>query len=902
MLARVEAEQSHPARGRLKLFFGACAGVGKTFAMLTEAQERRRAGVDVVVGYVETHKRAETESLLNGLEALPLRWIDYRGVRLREFDLDAALARRPALILVDELAHTNAEGVRHSKRWQDVEELLAGGIDVYTTLNVQHIESLNDIVASITGIVIRETVPDAIIERADEIELIDLPPDDLLQRLREGKVYLPAQAERAVQHFFRKEALVALRELALRQAADQVNRQVQVEKAGRAIDDTWATGERLLVCVGPSPLSARVVRTGRRMAASMRCEWLAVAVETPALDDHARGRVRRHMKLAESLGAETVTLSGERIAEELIAFARNRGATRIVIGKPSPSGAGRVLAWVVSRFRRSVVDELIRLSGDIDVHVVKGEADVDAASGDPARRHRARWSDYALAVGVNLACTLLAWPLARVLTPVNLSMIYLAGVVFVATRTSVGPSAAAALLAPLAFNFWFTEPYYSFAISDWQYVVTFLALLVTAFIVSGLTQRVRRQSEAIQTRYHRTFALYFMSRQLAGAHGRDKVAALAARHVGDVFAGSAIVLLPDAKGALTLTDGPPEWLSAHELAAAQWVYDQQKWAGRGTDTLPGASAIYMPLVASGRPLGVLALNQRAAGALEPDQRHMLETFATQLAIALERTAFAEDAAAARVSAQSEQTRNALLSCVSHDLRTPLSTISGSASALMESDSRLSAEQRNALLRSIAEESERMNELIGKLLDMSRLESPGFGLSCENYPVQELVGAALNRFESRLARHQVATNLPPDLMVRVDGALIEQVLVNLLENAVKYTPDGSTIRVSAHRDGDRIQIAVSDNGPGLPEKQLDEIFEKFTRGMPGHDRGGVGLGLAICRAIVRLHGGAIGAKNLDAGGACFWFSLPAENASPPAACSSPEPASQAAAPQPAGASR
>ncbi|GMU84057.1 MAG: sensor histidine kinase [Planctomycetota bacterium] len=875
LLARTAAEEPQPRRGRLKLFFGASAGVGKTYAMLSEARERRAAGTDVVVGYVETHQRPETTALLGGLDTLPPRWVEYRGVRLREFDLDAALDRKPQLIVVDELAHTNAEGLRHAKRWQDVLDLLDAGIDVYTTVNVQHVESLNDVIAQITGVVVRETIPDSIIERADEIELVDLPPDDLLQRLREGKVYIPEQAERAAQHFFRKEVLVALRELALRQTAQRVSQQVQVEKAGRAIGGTWATNERLLVCVGPSPLSARVVRTARRMAASMHCEWLAVAVETPGFTATGRERTRRTLKLAENLGAETLTLSGERIADEIIAFARKRSVTKIIIGKPAAGGPWAVFRKLQEFVRGSIVEALIRLSGDIDVHVVKGEADPDVESIGAPHLFRAPWREFAFATAIVAASTLVAWPLSEVLSPVNVTMIFLAGVVFVATRSGLGPSALAAVLAPLAYNFFFTQPYYSLAIRDWQYVVTFLALLATALLVSGLAQRVRRQAEAIRTRYHRTAALYFMSRQLAAAPNRQTLASVAARHVSDVFAGDALVLLPDRPGVLAPIPAPPAWFAGNEPAAAQWVFDHQKWAGRGTDTLPACRAIYLPLLASGKPLGVLALNQRGNSPLEPDQRHMLETFATQLAIALERSAFAEDAAAARVAADAEQTRNALLSSVSHDLRTPLATIAGTASMLLEPATRIDAEQRNDLMRSIADEAARMNDLVAKLLDMTRLESAGFSLALDGYPMQELVGAALTHLESRLARHVITTDLPADLVVRVDGPLVEQLLSNLLENAAKYTPPGSSIHIRARREaGAVIRIDVCDNGPGLPAGATRTIFEKFERQRPAGDRSGVGLGLTICRTIVRLHGGEIGAENLASGGARFWFTLPA----------------------------
>lgn len=877
LLTRVQSEVAGPGRGRLKLFFGASAGVGKTYAMLQEARERKAAGEDVAVGYVEAHRRPETLALLAGLDAIEPRHVEYRGLRLREFDLDAALRRRPRLVLVDELAHTNAEGLRHSKRWQDVIELLDAGIDVYSTVNVQHIESLNDVIAQITGVVVRETIPDSILERADEIELIDLPPDDLLQRLREGKVYLPEHVEHAVERFFRKEVLVALRELALRQTAQRVSQQVQVERAGRAIDQTWQTGDRLLVCVGPSPLSARVIRTARRMASSLRCEWIGVAVETTASTPLIRERIRRNLHLAERLGAETLTLNGESIPAEIIAFARKRNITKIVIGKPVQP---RWKEWL----RGSIVDDLIRGSGDIDVHIVKGEPDDETGREPAAGPRRINLPAYGWMLGVLAACTALAWGMFPFFSAVNLTMVYLAGVVLVSTRFGPGPSAASALLAALAFNFFFTEPYFSFRISDAQYLIAFLALLVTALVVSGLTQRVRRQADAVRTRYLRTIALYFMSRMLAGAADRRAVLSVVARHMKDVFGGDVVVLTPGRDGSLsTASDAPAEFIgSRNELAAATWVFHNQKWAGRGTDTLPACRGFYLPLFTSGRSLGVLALclPEGSAG-LEPDQRHLLETFAMQAAIAIERAEFAEQAEQARIQAESEQTRSALLSSVSHDLRTPLAAITGAAGALLQDEPRLAEGARRELLQSIHEEGLRLNQLIGKLLDMTRLESAGVQVARDWYPLDEIVGSALTRLDSLLQPRGVRTDLPSELpMVFVDGLLIEEVLVNLLENAAKYTPPGSTIDIAARAAEDGLRVEVRDNGPGLPEGMEARVFEKFVRARPSTDRTGTGLGLAICRAVILLHGGRIGASNLPTGGACFWFTIPSCGQAPP----------------------
>lgn len=870
LLARVQAEAPQPRRGRLKIFFGMCAGVGKTYAMLQEAQERRRAGTDVVAGYIETHKRPETDALKAGLEELSPRWVEYRGVRLRELDLDAALARRAGLVLVDELAHTNAQGLRHAKRYQDVLEILDAGIDVYTTVNVQHIESLNDVVAQITGIPVKETVPDSIIERADEIELVDIPPDDLLQRLREGKVYVADQVQRAVEKFFRRESLVALRELALRETAARVAEQVRVERAGRGETRPWATSERILVCVGPSPLSARVIRIARRMAAAVQAEWLAVSVETPGQTELATAQVRRNLKLAERLGAEPTVVSGDRVVDEILAYAVRHNITKIVIGKPS---LPRWREWL----RGSIVDELIRRSGEIDIHVVKGEPEEVVAARARSDRHHADWRAYAAATGVVALCGVLA-AIARPFVPtVNLTMIFLAGVVFVATRHTAGPSVLASVLAALSFNFLFTEPYYTFAIYDPTLFITFIALLITALVVSGLAQRVRRQSEGIRTRYHRTFALYFMSRHLAAAASTESLARVAANHVADVFQGDTVILVPDPPGRLGVAAQSGEFAAdaTNERTAAQWVFEHKQWAGWSTETLPASQAIYLPLVASGKSLGVLALRpRRRETSLEPDQKHMLETFATQLAIAMERAAFALQAEAARREAETEHVRSSLLSCVSHDLRTPLAAIAGAASTLVDDPSQLTASARRELAQSIAEEAGRLNQLVGKLLDMTRLEAAGFRLQKDWYPLDELVGAALTRLGPALRQHCVTADIPDDLpLLHVDGPLIEEVLGNLFENAARYTPPGSCVTLRAGSGTNGVLVEILDDGPGLQPGTEKEIFRRFVRQRPAGDRSGTGLGLAICEAIVRLHGGEVGAENRREGGARFWFTLP-----------------------------
>jgi two-component system sensor histidine kinase KdpD len=653
LLARVQAEEAQQARGKLKIFFGAAAGVGKTYAMLEAAHARRAEGVDVVVGWVDTHGRAETEALLQGLEVLPRRPLAYRGATLYEFDLDAAQARRPALLLVDELAHSNAPGSRHAKRWQDVAELLEAGIDVYTTVNVQHLETLNDVVAQITGVIVRETVPDSILERADEVELVDLPPDDLLQRLREGKVYVPRQVERALHNFFQKGNLIALRELALRRMADRVDDQMQVYRRTHDIAEVWPTTERLLVCVSPSPLAARLVRAARRMAARLRAEWLVVYVETPAtlqLPEADRDRVVQTLRLAEQLGAETVTLSGQKVNEELLNYARTRNVSKIVVGKP------KRMRWR-DRIFGSVVDDLVWGSDEIDVYVLSGEADTLRPQAAHMLERHSDWPAYGWGLAVVVLCTVLAWLVFPFFGESNLIMIYLLGVVAVARRSGRGPSILASVLSVVAFDFFFVPPYLTFAVSDVEYLVTFAVMLLVALIISAQTVRLRQQAEAARQRERRTAALYAMSRDLANARDTNDILQAATRHISEVFESQVVLLLPDVNGHLqTRGTGAQRDVAGHqtftldakELGVAQWVYEHQQMAGLGTATLPSTQALYVPLIASRGVVGVLGVRPdlpRRLLALE--QVHLLETFASQTALAIERATVAEEAQNAR---------------------------------------------------------------------------------------------------------------------------------------------------------------------------------------------------------------------------------------------------------------
>ena len=892
LLARVQREEAKARRGKLKIFFGATAGVGKTYKMLEEARVLKARGVDVVVGYIEPHGRAETEALLEGLERLPFLRVAYRGATLNDFDLDAALARKPALVLVDELAHTNpAEGEpapRHAKRWQDVEELLAAGIDVYTTVNVQHIESLNDIVASITGVRMQETVPDLVFEGAHEVELVDTPPDELLERLHAGKVYIPEQARRAIDSFFRRGNLIALRELALRTTADRVDAAMQEYKEGHAIRATWAAGERILVAVGPYEDAERLVRAGKRMATALHAPWIVVYVETPRLlrlPEAERNRRIALLRLAESLGAEAVTLGGSSAGEEIANYAATRNVTRIVIGRPRRALWRRV-------FRPSTYGELLQRTQGIDLHVICGADEAAVARNPFLARSQAylgtaqpsdklRWPGYAWAVAATAACTLLGMAMSPAFELVNIAMVYLLAVVLLAARYGRGPAIATSVLGVAAFDFFFVPPQLTFAVSDVQYLVTFAIMLSVGLVISGLTASVRLQARVAGHRERRTALLYAMSRELAATRGLESMARAAVRHVSEVFDTQVVVLLPDAAGRVRHPRGESIAGSLHgaDPGIAQWVQDHGLPAGLGTDTLPGSEALYLPLKGAHAVLGVLGvLPANARRVLLPEQFHLLETFAGQIALALERAQLAERAQRASVDAETEGLRNALLASISHDLRTPLAVIAGASSSLAERGEQLPAPDRAALARSIYEQSRQMADLVAKVLEMTRLEAGGIALERDWHALAEIVGSVLRRLAERLAAHPVRVSLAADLpLARVDATLIEQVFANLLENAAKYTPLGTAITLRAALEGGEFLVSVEDDGPGLPPGDPEQLFAKFQRGAAEGAIGGVGLGLAICRAIVGLHGGRIWAERRPAGGTAFRFTLPLEQA-------------------------
>jgi two-component system sensor histidine kinase KdpD len=890
LLAQANEEESAsiPRRGRLKIFFGAVAGVGKTYAMLEEARARAAEGLDVVVGYAEPHARMETEALLLGMQILPYQVVEYKGARLKEFDLDAALKRRPALLILDELAHTNAPGLRHAKRWQDVMELLDAGIDVYTTLNVQHLESVVDIVQRITGVVVRETLPDVILEKADEVELIDISPEELLERLAEGKIYRADEAQRASKYFFNKGNLYALREMALRRTADRVDAQMLAFRKGRGIREPWAASERILVCVGPSPLSSRLVRATKRLAAGLKANWVAAHVETPTLAQRPqvdRDRVAQHLRLAEQLGAQTVSLAGASVAQELLNYAKSHNITKIVIGRPEQRGWRHL-------FRKSVVDELVDASGPIDIYVVRGEPEEQSKPPAPVPK-RVVWSGYIWSASIVVLTTCLGWlffhglgrprtePVDHWLSNTNVLMLYLLGVVWIATRHGRGPAILASLLGVAAFDFCFVPPYLTFAVADSQYIVTFSVMLVTAVVLSTLADRVRRQAQFARHRERRTAALFDLSRQIAASPNVEGIIEAALKQVGAVFEADVAILLPQQANLMVRSQRGAAFANdPKELAVAQWVFDHNQLAGAGTGTLPAAQGLYLPLAASRSTLGVLGIRPSSSSNLSDlEQLRLLESFANQAASAIERAKLAEEARHAWERVEAEFMRNTLLSSVSHDLRTPLAAITGAASSLVDGRA-LDESTRSLLAQSIVEESERMERVISNLLDMTRLESGGLMIHKEWQPIHEVVGAALHHLSKRLGNRPIKTNLPDNLpMVPIDAVAMEQVLINLLDNAAEYTPPTSPIEVWAREHAGQLVVEVADHGPGLPTGTESRVFQKFFRADATHGRRGIGLGLAICKGLVEAHGGTIKAANRAEGGAVFTFTLPIEGAPP-----------------------
>jgi two-component system sensor histidine kinase KdpD len=896
LLARVQAEEKQQARGKLKIFLGYAAGVGKTYAMLEAARARQADHVDVVVGYVETHKRTETEALVQGLEIIPRKQIEYRGKVINEMDVDAVLARHPQLALVDELAHANAPGSRHPKRYLDVLDLLAAGIDVYTTLNVQHLESQNDVVAQITGVVVHETIPDSVLDDANEIELIDLAPDELLQRLKDGKVYVPDQAARAIEKFFRKGNLTALREIALRRTADRVDDQMRAYMETRAIAGPWAAKERLLVCVSPGGLSERLIRTARRLADDLDAEWFAVYVETPdhaRMSQHQRGRMARMLHLAEELGAKALTVPSFTVAETIIHYARTHNVTKIIAGKPVRS------RWI-DLVRGSVVDQIIRRSGNIDVYVISGEVEttpvIETRDWQPHRPLRR----YVLSLLLVALVTLIGVPVHSMIDPANLVMLYLVAVVIAATYLGRGPSVVAAIVGVLTLDFFFVPPAFTFAVTDTQYILTFAGLLIVGLVISALTVRVREEADAAQRRESETAELYELTRDLAATTGIEEIMQAVITHVTQTFSREIVILLPDGEMLKPRAVSPGFALKENELAVASWAYQHNEPAGRGTDTLPAVPIHCRPLKTSRGVVGVLGVKpSRPTAYLTQEQNRLLESFANQAALAIERAQLAEQARQAQLLQATEKLQSALLDSISHELRTPLVSITGALSSLQEEDSHLDVATQKNLVETALGEAERLNQLVGNLLDMTRIEAGAIRVRQELCDVQDVIGSALDRLTGRLKGRKVNVDLPPDLpMAPMDFALIVQVLVNLLDNAIKYSFPDTPIDVHARVVSSVLQIKVADRGIGIPPEDLSRVFDKFFRverpdtvrrlvPISGRDSkfskafrvqrpdkvAGTGLGLSICKGIVEAHGGVIQAENRAGGGTVITLNLP-----------------------------
>jgi two-component system sensor histidine kinase KdpD len=867
--------------GKLKIFVGAAPGVGKTYEMLQSAHAKFKAGTDVVVGFVETHGRAETEALLRGLDVIPRKRIEYRDQVLEEMDIDAVIARKPQLALVDELAHTNAPGSRHPKRYLDVEELLSRGIDVYTAVNIQHIESLNDVVAQITHVRVRETVPDSIFDRADAIELIDLTPDDLIQRLKEGKVYVPKQAERALEHYFSPGNLTALRELALRRTADRVDEQLLNHMQANAIAGPWAAGERILVCVSEDPGAAGLVRYTKRIADRVHAPWTVISIETRRslqLTDEQRDRLADTLRLAEALGAEALTIPGvgRRIADDIINFAHANNVTQIIIGKSSRSRWFEIM-------RGSVVHELVRRAGNISVNVIAGDELPAGAGAKPSVQTATRSEPFnprpylmALLIAVvGLGAAKLIKPYFGV---ENVDLVFLTAVVLVAVRYGLGPSLLASVAASLAYNFFFLPPIYTFTITDPTNIAAFFFFMLIAILVSNVAARVRTQADAAIGRIRTTEQLYAFSRKLAGTATLDDVLWATAYQTALMLKVRVVMLLPE-EGLLTVKAGyPPEdELDKADLAAANWAWSNDRPAGRGSDTLPGAKRLFLPMRTGRGLIGVIGIDDDRTGPLlTPDQRRLLDALVDQGALAIERVLLVEDMDRVKRTVESERLRSALLTSISHDLKTPLASVLGAASTMRDLASNLSDAEKRDLLATVIDESERLNRFIANLLDMTKLESGAIVPNTALHDVGEIVGSALRRAGKILAGHKVSLELAADLpMLRLDAVLFEQVLFNLLDNAAKYSPPDTTISIRSFRERDSVSLQVADEGDGIPPTELESVFDKFYRAQKGdHVRPGTGLGLAISRGFVEaMHGRITAANRADRSGAVLTIRLP-----------------------------
>jgi two-component system sensor histidine kinase KdpD len=862
LLHALKKEEEHSRRGKLKIFFGMSAGAGKTYDMLKTSHEVKSKGVDVVIGYIETHKRPETEALVAGLEIVPRKKIEYRGVVLEEMDLDALLARKPKIALVDELAHTNAPTSRHSRRFQDVIELLENGIDVYTTLNVQHLESRADTVAQISGSIVRETVPDSIFEQADEVELIDISPEELLKRLEEGKVYAPDHSRQAVQNFFRKGNLTALREMSLRLTAERVDHQLRDYMQSERITETWKSGQRLLVGIGPSPSTVSLIRWARRMAYTLNATWIAVYVETSKIiSDETRKQLNNNIKLATDLGAEIITTADEDVAGALVRTAHRQNATQILIGKTANH----------SFFTRSLLDRLIEQSGDLDVYVIGEHKD------DPQRSNRIAIPDfhsgiaqYAVAALIVFVSALACYPFSEFLGYQTVSLILLLIVVLLPLKFGVGPVLLAAGMSAMLWNFFYIPPRFTFAIGLPQDILMFLTYFAIAAVTGTLTARIRARERVVRQREEHSSALFALTKQLTVAKTQDEVAEAAVKNISSFFSSQVALFLGQLDGDIFSSAHRSSMYTVDEkeFSVAAWVYWNEKKAGRFTDTLPASEATYYPISGPRYPLGVIGIKNNNEKPFSVEQESLLQNFIAQIASTLEREQLNELAKRTVVYAESEKLYRTLFNSISHELRTPISAIIGAADSLfLQNGSEAATEIRQA--------ADRLNRLVENLLDMSRLESGQLAPKLDWCDINDLFRASVNKLKEELSGHTVSFVVPQNMpLVKLDFVLMDQVLINLLYNASIYTPPGSSVTVSASMDQQRCIITVADNGPGIPPASLDRLFHKFYRA-PGSRTGGTGLGLSIAKGFVEAHRGTITVRNSVPAGAEFIISIPTE---------------------------
>jgi two-component system sensor histidine kinase KdpD len=880
ILKRIHKE----TRGKLTIFLGATAGVGKTFAMLKTAHERLQEGTNIIIGWVDTHGRKETEQLVAGLSVIPAKFLNYRGKKIPEMDTDAILTRNPELVLVDELAHTNIPGSRNVRRFQDVEELLSAGINVYTTLNIQHIESLNDVVAQVTGVVVRETVPDYVVDQADKVQLIDIPSEDLIERLQEGKVYIPGQAEQAMRKFFRQGNINALRELALRYTASRVDKDLSAYMREHNIDGPWPAAGRVMVCVSGSPFSAHLVRAASRLASGMKAECLAVHIEETRrrlASDFERERIARNMRLAEELGAKTLSITADDLPDKIVELARVHNVTAIVIGKPRRS-------WWHELIHGSVVNRLIRKSGNLNIYVIQTEHEPEtentAKSGSPLHA-RTDWRPYAGSAFMVAMITLASHAARNQIEQSNIALLYQLPVVLGAYWWGRWPAYFTGVCSVLAFDYLFVPPFYTFSVDDMRYLWSFFTFLIVAFVIGGRTELLRHEAVTAQLREKNTQALFEFSREIAAVIDLDTIVRQLAKRAADALDRRIMVLLPDEQGRLAVyADFKPLEGDCHtarepiedsaEAAVAAWAYEHRRIAGRSTETLPGASNLYIPLVTRENVVGLLGVKV-VEKLITPEQQKLMEAWAALAAIAIERVRLTEKAREATLVLESDRLRTALLNSISHELRTPLASIMGSASTLLESDSLYSADERHELLENITDGSKRMNLILSNLLDTARIESGMMKLKYDWCDIEDVIGTALQHLSEQVENRRLEINIRNGTpLLQGDCVLLGQVILNLIDNALKYSPEDSSIEIQASATNEGLTVSVADHGIGIPATDMTKVFDKFYRVQHSESSiPGTGLGLSICKSIVEAHGGKIWAENRSEGGTVFSFSIP-----------------------------